>query len=84
MSSPLPKHGNDSSSATKPRKLKTPGLANKSSSNLDSRSELADLIKRKAEISVGGKIKMYTDVGVILPPILLGNIGQLGTTDLRI
>lgn len=51
MSSPLPKHTNDHASV-KPRKLKTPGLTNKLTSNLDSRSELADLIKRKAEISV--------------------------------
>ena len=49
MSSPLPKHGNDSSTL-KQRKIKSSSLTNKNST--DTRSELADLIKRKAEISV--------------------------------
>lgn len=58
MSSPLPKHGSDNSSL-KQRKLKTSSLTNKSTSNLDTRSELADLIKRKAEISVSKSYSYY-------------------------
>lgn len=59
MSSPLTKHGNDSSS-NKPRKIKTTNSV-KSSSNLDSRTELADLIKRKAEISVSTTIQLLAN-----------------------
>lgn len=53
MSSPLPKHSGDNASLKQQRKIKTSGLTNnKSSANLDTRTELADLVKRKAEISV--------------------------------
>lgn len=51
MSSPLYKHTNDNS-AMKQRKAKSTNTA-KSTTNLDSRTELADLVKRKAEIAVG-------------------------------
>lgn len=50
MSSPLYKHTNDSS-AIKQRKVKSTNAA-KSTTNLDTRTELADLVKRKAEIAV--------------------------------
>lgn len=50
MSSPLYKHTNDNS-AMKQRKAKSANTA-KSTTNLDSRTELADLVKRKAEIAV--------------------------------
>lgn len=50
MSSPLYKHSNDTA-ALKQRKIKTTNTA-KSSTNLDTRTELADLVKRKAEIAV--------------------------------
>lgn len=50
MSSPLYKHTNDNS-AMKQRKAKSTNAA-KSTTNLDSRTELADLVKRKAEIAV--------------------------------
>lgn len=57
MSSPIPKHINNDSNASalsKQRKLKAAaGMTNKTSAILDTRSELADLVKRKAEISVG-------------------------------
>lgn len=53
MSSPLPKHSGDNASLKQQRKNKTSGLTNnKSNANLDTRTELADLVKRKAEISV--------------------------------
>lgn len=56
MSSPIPKHINNDSNASaqnKQRKLKTAAsMTNKTSAILDTRSELADLVKRKAEISV--------------------------------
>lgn len=51
MSSPLYKHGNENASNAKQRKIKTTNAV-KSSTNMDSRTELADLIKRKAEIAV--------------------------------
>lgn len=51
MSSPLYKHTNENSSAMKQRKIKSTNTP-KSSTNLDSRTELADLVKRKAEIAV--------------------------------
>lgn len=50
MSSPLYKHTNENS-AMKQRKVKSTN-ASKSSTNLDTRTELADLVKRKAEIAV--------------------------------
>lgn len=50
MSSPLYKHTNENS-AMKQRKVKSTNSA-KSSTNLDTRTELADLVKRKAEIAV--------------------------------
>lgn len=50
MSSPLYKHTNDNS-AIKQRKGKSTNAA-KTSTNLDTRTELADLVKRKAEIAV--------------------------------
>lgn len=50
MSSPLYKHTNENS-AMKQRKQKSTNAA-KSSTNLDTRTELADLVKRKAEIAV--------------------------------
>lgn len=61
MSSPIPKHNNSNespaagSSLNKQRKPKPAAggsLSNKSNAGLDTRSELADLVKRKAEISV--------------------------------
>lgn len=51
MSSPLYKHTNENASSAKQRKNKSTNAA-KSTTNIDSRSELADLIKRKAEIAV--------------------------------
>lgn len=51
MSSPLYKHTNENSSTAKQRKIKSTNAV-KSTTNLDSRTELADLIKRKAEIAV--------------------------------
>lgn len=51
MSSPLYKHTNENLSSAKQRKVKSTNAA-KSTTNIDSRSELADLIKRKAEIAV--------------------------------
>lgn len=51
MNSPLYKHTNENS-AMKQRKAKSTNAA-KSTTNLDSRTELADLVKRKAEIAVG-------------------------------
>lgn len=50
MSSPLYKHTNDNM-AMKQRKAKSTNAA-KTSTNLDTRTELADLVKRKAEIAV--------------------------------
>ena len=57
MSSPLYKHTNDNS-AMKQRKAKSTNTA-KSTTNLDSRTELADLVKRKAEIAVGWIFKLF-------------------------
>lgn len=51
MSSPLHKPNSENSSALKQRKIKSTNAA-KSSTNLDPRTELADLVKRKSEISV--------------------------------
>ncbi|XP_031640893.1 chromatin modification-related protein MEAF6 [Contarinia nasturtii] len=49
MSSPIYKHTNENSSM-KQRKAKSTNVT-KSSTNLDTRTELADLVKRKAEIA---------------------------------
>lgn len=51
MSSPLHKSSSENATANKQRKIKTNNTA-KSNANLDSRTELSDLIKRKAEIAV--------------------------------
>lgn len=56
MSSPLYKHTNENS-AMKQRKVKSTNAA-KSSTNLDTRTELADLVKRKAEIAVSNHIHL--------------------------
>lgn len=65
MSSPLYKHTNDNS-ALKQRKQKSTNAA-KSSTNLDTRTELADLVKRKAEIAVrcvlNANYHMEIDIG---------------------
>lgn len=45
------KHTNENASNAKQRKAKSANAV-KSTTNLDSRTELADLIKRKAEIAV--------------------------------
>lgn len=60
MSSPI--HKNEMSTSIKQRKIKT-SLTNKTTSNMDTRSELADLIKRKAEISVSfiTKLSLYDE-----------------------
>lgn len=61
MSSPLPKQTSDNASSLKQqRKIKPSGLTNnKSNANLDTRTELADLVKRKAEISVRFGIHLF-------------------------
>lgn len=51
MSSPLHKSSSENAAAVKQRKTKTTNAA-KSTASMDTRSELADLVKRKAEISV--------------------------------
>lgn len=54
MSSPLHKQSGENASAQKQRKMKSTNTA-KSSTSSDARTELADLIKRKSEISVNNK-----------------------------
>lgn len=51
MSSPLQKSSSENASAVKQRKSKTTNAA-KSTASMDTRTELADLVKRKSEISV--------------------------------
>lgn len=87
MSSPLTKHGNDSNS-NKPRKVK-PLNSMKTSSNLDSRTELADLIKRKSEISVS--VANWTKylhnikfMQFLVVAQFAGDSGKFRTSDIRI
>lgn len=85
MSSPLQKTSGDNGVAQKQRKIKSTNTA-KSSTNLDTRSELADLVKRKAEISVSQWKFICTNIpqNSIQKFYFIGNIGKSRKTDLCI
>lgn len=86
MSSPLQKSSSENASAVKQRKSKTTNAA-KSTASMDTRTELADLVKRKSEISVTITwwfLSRVTDslTFSIRTHAYPGNAGQLGTSDL--
>lgn len=62
MSSPLQKTSGDNGVAQKQRKIKSTNAAK--STNLDTRSELADLVKRKAEIAVNNQKYFCSNSGI--------------------
>lgn len=66
MSSPLHKPSGENASTVKQRKIKAPNTV-KSSASMDTRTELSELVKRKAEISVN--IQFIWNFQIVIIPM---------------